>query len=246
MPGTFPRIVSARTSCSFSEAVKIYTKLEVPVGSRPGSMKRVRDPNPCSWPKISSRAPSPAATTSIMDAMPTTMPRIVKAERERFAFKLEKAVRTTSAVRILFHKMAIARGMPLRNSVIGLYASVAERNNTLCIIRRIGFMRNEDDCVTSLMEILQDAQDLMSGNGVKISGGLIGENHRGLVCDGPRDRHSLLFSSGQLLGEVAQTMREIYPVNDLPRVTLTLLLTHTGIHHRQRDVFQNRCARKKI
>ena len=76
------------------------------------------------------------------------------------------------------------------------------------MIRDIGFVRNENNCVSALIQIFEKRHDFITGFRIEIAGRLIGQNDGWIVYQGPRDRDALPLTAGKLVRFVVQTITE--------------------------------------
>src|SRR6266852_9054565 len=96
---------------------------------------------------------------------------------------------------------------------------------------------------SSLPVLPADSQEffehLSGGGGVQTGARLIRQDQRGVVCQGARDRDSLLLPSGQMLRLVRETRAEPQPGQDLAGA-LALLGSWDGVgeHHGEHDVLE--------
>ena len=74
------------------------------------------------------------------------------------------------------------------------------------MIRDIGFVRNENNCVSALIQIFEKRHDFIAGFRIEIAGRLIGQNDGWIVYQGPRDRDALALTAGKLVRLMVQTI----------------------------------------
>ena len=65
------------------------------------------------------------------------------------------------------------------------------------------------------MEFAQELHHLLAVFGVQITGRLIGQNQFRIRYYGTGDRHTLLLSSGKLLGEMFGAVHDVHPFHSL-------------------------------
>ena len=111
-----------------------------------------------------------------------------------------------------------------------------------CTCRR-AYSAARGSCVTittvlpcSLVQHLQEPQDLVGGGAVEIAGGLIADQERGIGDDGARDGDTLLLPARQLLRLVAGAVREADQRERDPRPALPLGGRQIGEQQRQLHV----------
>ena len=73
-------------------------------------------------------------------------------------------------------------------------------------------MGDQDDGAASLVEAVEDLQNVLAGLGVQGAGGLIGHDDGRMGGDGPGDGDSLLLASGHLGGPVAEAVGHAHPL----------------------------------
>ena len=76
------------------------------------------------------------------------------------------------------------------------------------MIRDIGFVRNENNCVSALIQIFEKRHDFIAGFRIEIAGRLIGQNDGWIIYQSPRDRDALPLTAGKLVRLVVQTITE--------------------------------------
>jgi hypothetical protein len=80
--------------------------------------------------------------------------------------------------------------------------SVSQANHPLGVPRNVFFVGHYYQGVSGSMNLVKQLQNFVRSCGVKVSGGLVGQNERGLVYQGPGDRYALALSARELVGLV--------------------------------------------
>jgi hypothetical protein len=107
-------------------------------------------------------------------------------------------------------------------------------------------VRNESDGEATVVECLQNFNDLDCGATVKVAGGFVGQQDRGLVHEGPGDGNTLLLSAGKLGREVAYAITESDHVERGSGTFLALFFRNAGVERRQFDILQCGRARQQV
>src|SRR5438105_13893740 len=144
-------------------------------------------------------APLPIATTAITQPTPMTIPSIVRNERSLFR---EIALRPTMVMLpsrcTLFFMSLHASRPPLLNSLVFLNQAVAHCHDALRVLRDVRFVRDQDDCLSFIIQLLKDAHDFFRGSRVEVPGRFVGEKNRRIGDQRPGDGDALLLSAGKL------------------------------------------------
>ena len=112
-----------------------------------------------------------------------------------------------------------------------------------------GVVGDQDDRdAVRLVELLEHAQDLLARAGVEVARGLIGEQQRRTVHQGPGDRHALLLAAGKLGRLVVQPVLEPDPAEHLlgPLPGLALGEVSAVYDKRHGHVLQGAGARQQV
>jgi hypothetical protein len=76
------------------------------------------------------------------------------------------------------------------------------------MVRDFSRVRNKGGCAAFVVQLFEQRQDLLAALAIEGAGGLVGENHRRVVHQRPRDRYPLLLPAGKfggtMIGAVAQ------------------------------------------
>ncbi len=86
--------------------------------------------------------------------------------------------------------------------------SVSQGDDAVATLGNLLLVRDEDDRLTSGVEVVEDAQDHLSGGCVQVPGGFVGEDDQGIVDEGPGDGGPLLLASGKLRRAVMSPVGE--------------------------------------
>src|SRR5262245_55679849 len=174
-------------------------------------------------------APVPSATMAMTAATPMIIPSMVKPVRSLLRPSALKAMlsvirmdmrqvlrclvrRSRSGAFLALNLIRLGRRercelvfrVPtVQDGLVGHHAAVAEPNETGAVLRNVHFMRDQEHGNPSLLvQALKDAHDLDARPCVEVAGGLVGQQDRGLIDERSSDCHTLLLSTGQLIGHV--------------------------------------------
>ena len=86
------------------------------------------------------------------------------------------------------------------------------------------------------MQFGEQAEDILGGGGIQVSGGLVGEDHRRLRHQCPGDGHALLLATGELTRSVVDAVTEPDSAQRLDGARLALLRCDARVQHGQLDV----------
>src|SRR4029079_1159600 len=114
------------------------------------------------------------------------------------------------------------------------------------MIGNVGFVGNENNCVSALIQIFEKRHNLIASFRIEISGRFIGQDDGWIVYQSPRDGDALALTAGKLVRLMIQTITE----SDLPqhvrRTLPALFRIDAGVNERKLDIAQAVGARKKI
>ena len=71
-------------------------------------------------------------------------------------------------------------------------------------------VRNQNDCVTRLMEAVKQIHDFFASGGIEISGRLIGQDNRGIIDQGTGNRDALPLAPGKLIGAMVHAVAQFH------------------------------------
>src|ERR1700722_2335130 len=77
--------------------------------------------------------------------------------------------------------------------------TVADSDNAVGVLGDIWLVGYDDDRVAVGMEVVEESHDLVAGLGVQVSGGLVGQDDRGLVDQGAGDGDALALAARELI-----------------------------------------------
>ena len=126
----------------------------------------------------------------------------------------ERAKRDLQDVAGLRHGAAPLRaagGAAARRFVTGTSRQdlpVAERDDAPGVLGDVRLVRDEDDRLPLVVQLLEDRHDLLGGLRVEVSRRLVGEEDRRIVHEAPRDRDALLLAARELRRRVVPAVRE--------------------------------------
>src|SRR5512135_929222 len=157
-----------------------------------------------SWMPI--LAPSPMLTMAMTAPTPMMMPRAVRNVRILLRVKARRAtLRVWVKCRTALFMMTLYPS-PLRRLSRDLLADdepvleVDPLPGPRGDVRLVGDHDHGD--VLLVVELLEDGHDLEAGLAVEVAGGLVGQDHGGVVEQGPGDGHPLLLAARELVGLV--------------------------------------------
>ena len=166
--------------------------------------------------------PLPTAISTITEATPIVMPRIVRPGAElvrgdpapRDAQRLEAdhgcasddagadaGGGRTSGLRRRGRRVVHAERAAVLDDL-----AVAQPDHPLGLLGDVGLVRDQHDGAAFFVQAREDPQDVLGGVRVEVAGRLVGEDQRGVGHDRPRDRDPLLLAAGQLGGLVVQAV----------------------------------------
>src|SRR5262245_27648475 len=114
------------------------------------------------------------------------------------------------------------------------------------MIRDIGFMRNENNCVSVLIEIFEKRHDFVTRFRIEITGGLIGEDNGWIVYQSPGDRDALALTAGKLVRLMVQPIAEPHLAQHVGGAVTACFLIDAGVNERKLHIPQAVSARKKV
>src|ERR1051326_551311 len=178
-------------------------------------------------------------TTAIRKVTPISTPRREKKLLSFWTRIVSRAIRTAS------RSSMSGRGLP-RAGGIARDPPVPEHHHPGRVGGDIGFVGDHDDGLALHMQGLEHPHDLLARGAVEVSGRLVGEQNRGLVDQGPRDRHPLPLSAGELVGPVIHPVREAHAAERGAGALAPGPRRHPAVHQRELDVLQRRRAGQEI
>src|SRR5712691_4018078 len=126
---------------------------------------------------------------------------------------------------------------PLRYlDVVGHQAAVEQVDGAAGVRRVTWVVRHHAEGRATFMELAKQVHHRLAVHGIRVSGGLIGQQNRGVAAQGARHRYALLLAAGELGGIMPHAMRHSDAVEGLVNSSLTLNAGHAPIGERQLDV----------
>ncbi len=107
-------------------------------------------------------------------------------------------------------------------------------------------MGDENDGAARGVQVFQQVEQLGTGAGIERAGWLVGEDHLGIVDQGPRHGDPLLLATRELAGRVAQALAKAQPAQQLSRFLAPFFQIKTGIDCRYLDILRRRQAGEQI
>src|SRR6516162_466075 len=114
------------------------------------------------------------------------------------------------------------------------------------MIRDIGFVRNENDCVSALIQIFEERHDFIAGFRIEIASGFIRQDDGWIVYQSPRDGDTLALTARKLVRLVVQTITESYLPQHVRGLLAACFRINASINERELYIPQAVSARKKI
>ena len=128
----------------------------------------------------------------------------------------------------------------LRPARVGRHASIEQANHAL---RRVGnhrVVRHEHQRGAIAVELTEQLEQPLTRGRIELTGGLIGQQERGLVGEGARNRHALLFTTRQLRGAMTTPVTEPHVPQQVSRPRLACAPRHARFGQRQFHVLECR------
>ena len=100
---------------------------------------------------------------------------------------------------------------PLDDLLVAPDQAVAHVDDAPGVGRDVRLVGDQDDGLAGVVELLEDADDLLRGARVEVAGGLVGEQDRRVGDQGAGDGHPLLLAAGELRGVVVLAAGEPDP-----------------------------------
>ena len=100
-------------------------------------------------------------------------------------------------------------------------------------------MRDHHDCISHIVQLFKQPEDLLSAAAVQRAGGLVSKKKRGISHQCPRDGRTLLLPAGQLRRLVRKPVVYSEKPDGVHTAFLRLSGTHAAHHQRHDDVLQD-------
>ena len=124
--------------------------------------------------------------------------------------------------------------------------AVAHVDDAVGVQGDIVFVGDEHDGVALLVEAFEQRHDFVTGGGIEVAGGLVGQQDRRVVDQGASDRHALALTAGELVGLVVHALFEIDLAHGEFGALEALFAGHAGIDQRQFHVVQRGGAGQQV
>jgi hypothetical protein len=102
-------------------------------------------------------------------------------------------------------------GIIVFNFFIADNLAVKQAYYALRLHGHVRFMRDHYNGNAFLVQLFKDADNLRGGGAIQVARGLISQNERWLVYQGPGDGDALLFTAGQLSGLMRRSLSQPDP-----------------------------------
>ena len=149
--------------------------------------------------------------------MPMRIPSIVRPDRSRCVRTASKPVRSVSHQLIAGHRRGCGQ----------------------CAVRPTGdiaLMSDEDDRSASLMQVVEQAEDVVGGDRVEVSGGFVSQDERRIGHECAGDGHPLLLAAGEFGRTVLDPVGEPHSIQGCQRACLTFRTRDAGVAERKFDI----------
>ena len=115
-------------------------------------------------------------------------------------------------------------------------------------LRDVGFVCDEDDRFSVVIQLLKDAHDLFRRVRVEIAGRLVGEKNRRIRDERACDRNALLLSAGKLrwIMTFASFQSDAFDRSSRRRMPFFARPSEVAVEQRKLDVLDCRSAREQI
>src|SRR5262249_48866895 len=100
----------------------------------------------------------------------------------------------------------VGADMTMRVAFVRFNVAVAHTDDALGPGGDVVFVRDHDDGLARIVELLQTLHDLVAGPRVEVASRLVGEDHLRIVDQGAGDGDALLLAAGQLHGTMFQAI----------------------------------------
>ena len=102
----------------------------------------------------------------------------------------------------------------------------------------MGIMGNHNQCLPLfLYDISHQGQNLFRGMGIQVSGGLVRKNNLRINHQGPGNTHSLLLSSGHLVGRTIGFLSDVHKIQIFQSLFVSFFLGNPSKHQRHGHIF---------
>ena len=112
--------------------------------------------------------------------------------------------------------------------------------------RHFLIMGDDNEGVPLLVEVIEQAENLLARLAVEVSGGLVCEDDRRVVHERPCDRDPLALTAGELVRTMVEPIPEIDVLERALRSVAALVGRDTPINERELDVPERRSAWERL
>src|SRR5256886_14052251 len=122
---------------------------------------------------------------------------------------------------------------------------VAHAHDAFAVRGDVRLVRDHHDGLAQIVEALEDRKDLRARPRIEITGGLVREDHRGIVQKSARDGDALLLTAGELARPVMDPIAEADLLERRERA-LTPFLPVAAVDQGKLDVFDRVQSREQV
>ena len=130
--------------------------------------------------------------------------------------------------------------------LVALDSAVANPDDPEAARGDVGLVGDDHDGLAVAMEVAEEFEDLVARLAVEVAGGLIGQQQRRLLDQGPSDRHPLPLAAGHLVGAVPHPVGQPDTCQRLGRAAAPFERRDARVDQRQLDVPQGRLAGQEL
>src|SRR5205814_1681774 len=117
--------------------------------------------------------------------------------------------------------------------------AIANTNNPASMTRHVLLVRDHDNGVALVREVLEQSHDLDAGFGIEVAGRLVGEKDGGPVDQGSRNRDALALAAREFVWFVMDAVGQADVSERAQRHGPAFFRSHSGIDERQLYVMKS-------
>ena len=124
--------------------------------------------------------------------------------------------------------------------------SIQQVNLAPGVPRNVALVRDQDDCLSGVMELFEHVQDFGTRRAVQVPGGFISQQDAWVVHKCAGDCHTLPLTARQLVGLVIHTIAKSNLLEHGRCLCAACLRVHAGVNEWKLNVVQRRCSWQEI